>query len=289
MRKYPKYLEKGMEFGRLTVIGIDSNSKTDKYGGNTLPSRWGYLCKCNCPKQSTVVVAKNRLITGHTRSCGCLKEEHTKRMQQNRIRSNPIEDCGDYIKIFFFNKDHGYCVIDKEDYWKVKNHCWARYYRKGMSTSYAQGHIKKDNHNIPNKSTIRMHQIILPTEEGFIPEHKDGNGLNNRKSNLRPATYSQNKMNQKKYKNNTSGCSGVSWDKRKNKWIVRVGKLSERVYIGAFTNKDSAIKARKEAEEKYHGEHSYDNSRGVKKIRRYSILEKERRKHELHKNSRRKN
>ena len=82
----------------------------------------------------------------------------------------------------------------------------------------------------------------------------------NRKSNLRIVSNSENQMNRKLAKNNTSGTSGVDWLKRNNLWRSRITINNQSVTLGYYKNKEDAIKARKEAEEKYFGEYSYDNS-----------------------------
>lgn len=51
--------------------------------------------------------------------------------------------------------------------------------------------------------------------------------------------------------NNTSGITGVSWDRRRRKWTANIGFKGKNIFLGAYEHKESAIKARKEAEEKY--------------------------------------
>lgn len=97
---------------------------------------------------------------------------------------------------------------------------------------------------------------------GFNPEHKNGNGLDNRKKNLRPATIGENNRNTKTYSNNTSGCKGVSWYDKLKKWTAYLNVDNNRIHLGYFRSKKDAIKVRKEAEESYHEGFSYDNSRG---------------------------
>lgn len=52
-------------------------------------------------------------------------------------------------------------------------------------------------------------------------------------------------------KNNTSGVKGVSWDKSKQKWLAQLKFKQKNIYLGRYSNKQDAINARKEAEEKY--------------------------------------
>jgi len=78
-----------------------------------------------------------------------------------------------------------------------------------------------------------MHRIIcnLKTGDNLFVDHKDGDRLNNCKSNLRICTHSQNAHNRKINKNNTSGYKGVSWNKKRKRWGVRI-KSNGVIYQG---------------------------------------------------------
>ena len=91
-------------------------------------------------------------------------------------------------------------------------------------------------------------------------DHINHNLFDNRKCNLREVTHSQNIMNSSKRSDNTSGVTGVSWCKSKNKWIAYIAMNGKQKYLGAFEKKEEAIKVRKSAEEEYFGKYSYDNS-----------------------------
>jgi len=80
-------------------------------------------------------------------------------------------------------------------------------------------------------------------------DHIDGDKLNNRKSNLRLATRSQNLAN-KRCVLSKSGLKGVSWDKGKRKWASKISKDYNSIHIGHFNNKfDAAIAYDKKAVE----------------------------------------
>ena len=70
-------------------------------------------------------------------------------------------------------------------------------------------------------------------------------------------------MNKGLQKNNNSGVTGVSWHKRDNIWEARITLNKKQIYLGRFENFEDAIKARKEAEEKYFGEYAYDYSQAL--------------------------
>ena len=83
--------------------------------------------------------------------------------------------------------------------------------------------------------------------------------FDNRKQNLKIITYSQDNMGKRMQSNNTSGHTGVSWSKQHKKWEAYITINKHRKHLGIFKYQSDAIKARKEAEEKYFGEYSYDN------------------------------
>lgn len=106
----------------------------------------------------------------------------------------------------------------------------------------------------PRRGLIRMHTILLPVPKGFQVDHIDGNGLNNRRSNLRAATVAENAHNRKKPANNSSGYKGVHWRKRECKWIARIMVQGVRMYLGHFDDPRSAHEAYCEASKHLHGE-----------------------------------
>lgn len=138
-------------------------------------------------------------------------------------------------------------LVDDQDYDFLMQ--WKWHIQKSHKTIYA---IRTDNFN---HTTIRMHRIIAKRMrlEGHI-DHKDQNGLNNQRDNLRFATNSQQGANQKKHNNNTSGYKGVYWRKDNHKWRVEINVNGKRINLGCFENSKDAARAYNEAAIKYHGE-----------------------------------
>ena len=93
-----------------------------------------------------------------------------------------------------------------------------------------------------------------------VIDHINHNTLDNRKQNLRIVTRVQNQMNMSKRKDNTSGFTGVHFNKRSDKWMATIQVNYKSINLGTFKNKEDAIEARKKAEEKYFGKESYNNS-----------------------------
>ena len=79
----------------------------------------------------------------------------------------------------------------------------------------------------------------------------------NRKSQLRIVTNSQNQMNRNVPIQNVTGFRGVSWHKRKNAWIAQIGLNGKLKYIGIFKKFEDAVNARIKAENHYFGEYNY--------------------------------
>lgn len=108
------------------------------------------------------------------------------------------------------------------------------------------------------------HRIAFLYVTGRFPEngvdHEDGNGLNNRWSNLREANSADNAKNQRLPANNTSGTVGIYFRKERNRWEASIEINRRHKSLGYFRNKDDAIAARKKAESElgYHPNHGTD-------------------------------
>lgn len=101
-----------------------------------------------------------------------------------------------------------------------------------------------------------MHRFILGDTKGLEIDHRDGNGLNNCKSNLRLATRSENMQNSRVPKNNRYGVKGVCFlpNRYGKKWKAAICANNRAITLGHFHTKEEAAKAYNEAAKKYHGE-----------------------------------
>jgi len=93
------------------------------------------------------------------------------------------------------------------------------------------------------RKQYKAHRLIYLYHHGRIPEnidHEDGNPLNNRISNLRECTLSQNNLNRGKHKRNTSGYKGVTWVERLGKFSSRIQINDKRLFLGYFDDAKSA-------------------------------------------------
>ena len=115
-----------------------------------------------------------------------------------------------------------------------------------------------------NGNKVHAHRLVVCEKTYDINrqvDHINGNTLDNRKCNLRIVTSRQNGLNSSIRKDNTSGVTGVCWDKRRQQWLVRMHENKKAIYLGYFDNFEDAVIARRKGEEQYYGEHSYYNSR----------------------------
>jgi len=104
-----------------------------------------------------------------------------------------------------------------------------------------------------------MHREIMNAPKGLDVDHIDGNGLNNRKSNLRLCTHAENVHNSRPMRNGSSKYKGVCWHKTYKKWYSSIGKTGKRFYLGRFDNEiDAALAYDKKAKELF-GEFAYLN------------------------------
>jgi hypothetical protein len=134
--------------------------------------------------------------------------------------------------------------VDLEDVSKLSGFSW--FAQKTTNQIYAK--FTFCNRAIP------MQNVILGIPVGSIVDHIDGDGLNNTKENLRPATYQQNAWNRGLGKNNTSGYKGVVWEADRQKWKARIKVNNKYQHLGRYKKKSDAAKAYAEASERLHGE-----------------------------------
>jgi hypothetical protein len=106
------------------------------------------------------------------------------------------------------------------------------------------------------------HRVIWLYMTGSWPkhhvDHRNGNGTDNRWSNLRAATPSQNLMNQKMNAKNTSGVKGVYFDKARpnQSWCAEIKVAGKKQFLGRFTTKAAAALARRAAAARVFGEYA---------------------------------
>jgi len=129
---------------------------------------------------------------------------------------------------------------------------WCVQWDKGSQTFYVRTILYPEGeHSI----TLSIHRFLMNAVEKHIRvDHKDHDGLNNKKSNLRVTIHSNNNQNRRgKNSNNTSGYRNVSWIKDYKKWCVQLQVDGKNKLLGKFDDVDEAGKFAEEMRKKYYG------------------------------------
>lgn len=139
-------------------------------------------------------------------------------------------------------------IVDDDDFEYLSQ--WKWHYT-------AQGYAARRS----SDRIILMHRQLISTADGMDTDHANGNKLDNRRSNLRPATRSQNLANRPSLRGR-SEYKGVSWHEARKKWAAHYYLGGESHYIGLFVSEQEAAAAYDEAAKRVYGEYAYLNLTG---------------------------
>lgn len=161
---------------------------------------------------------------------------------------NEYEVKGDITVIKIQSRKYGLLetLIDTEDLAKVKQaRSWSVNWYPNAKSFYVVGYFENGKH-------IKLHRFVMGvTEINKHVDHINHDSLDNRKSELRIVTPSENNQNKRIVSNNKSGYTGVFRNKRLNKWQASIRVNGKLKHLGVFEDIKDAVKARKEAERKY--------------------------------------
>ena len=210
-------------------------------------------CKCTCKFGTEKDLPVRYFSNGKT---SCAKCAHRKPNLKAR-KVNTYDLSGEYGIGYDSNGNEFW--FDLEDYEKIKDYCWIKSTGGYFIATLRDG----------SRSTVPIHRVILDLldEDSYrvVPDHIGGkeSRFDNRKSNIRIATGSQNKFNIPPRINSKSGITGVCFDNTKQMWRAYININGSRFELGYYADMDEAIQIRKEAEEKLFKEFSYDNSQKI--------------------------
>lgn len=135
-------------------------------------------------------------------------------------------------------------LVDDADYERLKGFKW-HVVHAAPRLWYAERYVSNREQGRPYGSRAGhceyLHHAVIGKK--IKTDHKDGDGLNNQRHNLRPATSRQNGANRRKRFGCSSRFKGVSWNKRSNCWLVHFGPSNRRQHIGCFVDEIEAARA----------------------------------------------
>ena len=187
------------------------------------------LTECTCGNRQTMLTT-NIVSTTQSWSCG---------------------RCSPYYKyeedtLHVYYEGVGYkseLIVDKEDAPLILGISWTIH--RGDYTSYMRH---------PTGDRVLLHRILTNCPDGMLVDHINGDGLDNRKCNLRVVSSKENTRNTKRNKNNSSGKMGVYYRGDSSKWRAVINGEYGREDLGNFSTKEEAIRIREDAEI-FHGYH----------------------------------
>lgn len=130
-------------------------------------------------------------------------------------------------------------IVDELDYPLVAPYKW--YACRSFNTWYARTSFSRFNQG--TRKAIDMHALIVPCPPGMVRDHRNGDGLDNRRENIRICTQSQNQQNRAHVINNTSGFKGVTWHRQMGKWQAAIKHKNKSYHLGLFDLATDAARA----------------------------------------------
>lgn len=149
-----------------------------------------------------------------------------------------------------------FALIDSQDVEEVGKHSWSAHTSRHAGriyTSYAATAIKDIHGKYRYKA---LHAFIVQTQSGQHTDHRNGNGLDCRRANLRSCTPGQNQCNYRLRSLNTSGFRGV-WPSNNGRWQSAIKINKQTFHLGTFDTAEEAAKAYRLAAASRHGEFAH--------------------------------
>lgn len=147
-------------------------------------------------------------------------------------------------------------LVDDEDYDAVMQYRWHAMMVRRLHLLYGPYARTCLRGADGTKVFLYLHTYLTGYER---TDHKDGNSLNNQRSNLRAVTHSQNMMNQRPRKNTSSRFKGVSWVKGCQKWRAYISADHKFRFLGSFDVEEEAARAYDKAARERAGEYAWLN------------------------------
>ena len=147
-------------------------------------------------------------------------------------------------------------IVDDADFESASQFKWTAQPVKRKDGTISNVYAYRTVREGSKKHVIKLHRFLLAVSDPALEvDHKDGNGLNCQRHNLRTATHTQNMHNRNKQSNNTSGCNGVCLDKKTGRWRAYIKVNKKQITLGRFVNVLDAANAVALARIEHHPEY----------------------------------
>lgn len=223
----------GKKYNRLTVLEEFKEIKNGRH-------RTYLKCECDCGE--IVTTRKDNVINGNTKSCGCYARE----------------------KSALTNKTHGMSETRFYKTWRnMKSRCQGKY-ATGYENYGGRGITVCDRWNKFENFYDDMYESYLKHVEKYGEDNTSIDRINNNgnyePNNCRWTNQTKQTINRRERSDNTSGHTGVSWNKLRNKWMAFINLGGKQKHIGYFTDKKDAIKARQAYEARHYNTTQIDGA-----------------------------
>lgn len=252
----------GKTFGRLVVL-----EQVEDYISPKGEHEAKWKCQCSCSNHTiTYVTGKNlKRKRKPTASCGCLMIEKNRMSKKKR---NRIEEKDGYC-IGYTSKGEEF-YFDIEDKPIVENFCWHINHKRikhkdgSINDSQYLCTTMKDYNKIDGvkrRGYITLSRLLMKVldDNAVVVDHKNGNTMDNRKSNLRICTQEKNNYNKGLSAYSSTNIKGVSYHKSIKKFVARIGFKNKRLSLGCFETLYDAAKAYNDKVTELYGEYAYLN------------------------------
>jgi hypothetical protein len=147
---------------------------------------------------------------------------------------------GEFCLIPLGGKPTLFAKVDPDDFPDISQFHWLQWRGRDPNLVYATRHVPKSETG-SKRISEKMHRRIMKVAPRIMIDHKNRNGLDNRKNNLRVANGGENNWNQKRHNPGSSKYKGVCWMPRDGTWMARLGYHGKSVYLGSFKKDVDAL------------------------------------------------